>query len=413
MKSILTVFKFTFKEALRKKAFIITTIIGLVLIIGACFVPMVAEQVENADLFSDSEESKTLYVLDNTDGAIPGVQDVLTQMFSGTSVEVASEDLISEYEDKIKKDSNNAMVILEMKDNAPHIVLMTKSFMSGLDVNTISEAISPLYISSVMKTQGVSDDMIAFSQSSITSEVKFMGSMDLSGYVVGIAILMIMFFSIYYYGYSVALSVASEKASRVMETLIVSTKPSHVLIGKCLGTGALGLTQLSAFLITAAIGYQLLVPDDFTVMGMPLSLSSFTAASAILVLLYFIFGFTLFAFLNAAAGALVDKMEDLGAAMMPVTMTSMVSFYIGYFVAIIDPGGLIGTIAFYLPLSSPFIVPFKLLNSDFSYTEAIISLAILIATAAVVVKVTAGFYTKSVLRYGKRLKFKDLKGMKE
>ena len=70
---------------------------------------------------------------------------------------------------------------------------------------------------------------------------------------------------------------------------------------------------------------------------MPLSLSSFTAASAILVLLYFIFGFTLFAFLNAAAGALVDKMEDLGAAMMPVTMTSMVSFYIGYFVAIIDP----------------------------------------------------------------------------
>ena len=210
MKSILTVFKFTFIEALRKKAFIITTIIGLVLIIGACFVPMVAEQVENADLFSDSEESKTLYVLDNTDGAIPGVQDVLTQMFSGTSVEVASEDLISEYEDKIKKDSNNAMVILEMKDNAPHIVLMTKSFMSGLDVNTISEAISPLYISSVMKTQGVSDDMIAFSQSSITSEVKFMGSMDLSGYVVGIAILMIMFFSIYYYGYSVALSVASE-----------------------------------------------------------------------------------------------------------------------------------------------------------------------------------------------------------
>ena len=190
---------------------------------------MVAEQVENADLFSDSEESKTLYVLDNTDGAIPGVQDVLTQMFTGTSVEVASEDLISEYEDKIKKDSNNAMVILEMKDNAPHIVLMTKSFMSGLDVNTISEAISPLYISSVMKEQGVSDDMIAFSQSSITSEVKFMGSMDLSGYVVGIAILMIMFFAIYYYGYSVALSVASEKASRVMETLIVSTKPSHVL----------------------------------------------------------------------------------------------------------------------------------------------------------------------------------------
>jgi len=413
MKSILTVFKFTFKEALRKKAFIITTIIGLALIIGAAFIPIIERQIKNADLFGDSEESKTLYFLDKSDGAIPGAKDVLVEMFSGASVETATEDQISEYEENIKKDSNYALLVLEMTDSGPHMVLMTKSFMSGLDVNSISQAISPLYISSVMKEQGISDEMVAFSQSMISSEMKYLGNMDVSGYAVGIAILMVMFFAIYYYGYSVALSVASEKASRVMETLIVSTKPSNVLIGKCLGTGALGLTQLSVFLITGAIGYEVLVPDDFTLMGMPLSLSSFTFASAVFVLLYFIFGFSLFAFLNAAVGALVDKMEDLGAAMMPVTIMSMASFYVGYFVAVMDPGGIIGEIAFFAPLTSPFIVPFKLLNSDFSYTDAIISLAVLVITTVIVAKVSAGFYTKSVLRYGKRLKFKDLKGAKD
>ena len=110
---------------------------------------------------------------------------------------------------------------------------------------------------------------------------------------------------------------------------------------------------------------------------------------------------------------MVDKMEDLGAAMMPVTIMSMASFYVGYFVAVMDPGGIIGEIAFFAPLTSPFIVPFKLLNSDFSYTDAIISLAVLVITTVIVAKVSAGFYTKSVLRYGKRLKFKDLKGAKD
>ena len=69
------------------------------------------------------------------------------------------------------------------------------------------------------------------------------GQMDLSGYALGLILTVLMFFAIYYYGYGVSMSVATEKASRVMETLVVSAKPSRLLIGKCLAMGCLLYTS--------------------------------------------------------------------------------------------------------------------------------------------------------------------------
>jgi ABC-2 type transport system permease protein len=259
-----------------------------------------------------------------------------------------------------------------------------------------------------MKDQGVSDEMIAVSQSILPTTTEMVGSMDFSGYLLGIMLLILMFFAIYYYGYGVSMSVANEKASRVMETLIVSAKPSHVLIGKCLAMGALGLAQLSSFLLLGAIGYQLLVPKGFLIAGMPLSLSAFTLSSAVLVLVYFVFGYSLYALMNAVCGAVVDKIEDLNSAMMPVMFISMVSFYVGYFTALTDVGGLMTKIAIYVPFCSPFVVPFKLLNGDISGVDLAISIALLIVAIVVVGWISIRLYTASVLHYGKRMKLKEL-----
>ena len=62
------------------------------------------------------------------------------------------------------------------------------------------------------------------------------GKMDVTGYSLGIVLTLLMFFAVYFYGYGVAMSVASEKTSRVMETLVVSAKPSRIF-GKCVAMG--------------------------------------------------------------------------------------------------------------------------------------------------------------------------------
>lgn len=404
MKQIWTVFRFTFVEAARKKTFIIVTGIVLLVIFLACMLPSLSGQIASA--FS-SDNSKTCYLLIESD-RIPGTKATLQAIYPDVEFLDGDRSLAGQYKDEIKVDGDKAMIEIVETDGKPNIRVTTKDFMSFLDAAKVADNLSPIYIREEMREQGVAEEWIDFSQTTIPYEISIAGSMDLSGYIVGIALLMIMFFAIYYYGYGVSMSIANEKASRVMETLIVSAKPSHILIGKCLGMGALGLAQLSSFLLAAAVGYQLFIPKDFLLMGMPLSLSAFTLSSGLLVLIYFILGYSLYAVMNAVCGALVDKIEDLNSAMMPVMFISMISFYVGYFTAIFDPGGIVSKIAIYVPFTSPFVVPFKLLNSDIAATDIAISVVILVAAVIVVAWVSARLYTASVLRYGKKLKIGEL-----
>ena len=405
MKQILTVFRFTFREAVKKKAFIISTMIILAIILIMCFIPRIMESLKG-DNKSD-EVTKTCYFIDK-DQLIPGAKETLALMYTDTEFVDGDLSQADSYREKIEKDADFSMITITGVDGVPNIQLTVKNFLSSITPDDVADVLSPIFAKSVMKDQGVSDEMIAVSQSLLPTTAEMVGSMDFSGYLLGILLLMLMFFAIYYYGYGVSMSVANEKASRVMETLIVSAKPSHVLIGKCLAMGALGLAQMSSFLLVGAIGYQLLVPKDFLIGGMPLSLSAFTLSSGILVLIYFIFGYSLYALMNAVCGAVVDKIEDLNSAMMPAMFISMASFYAGYFTALTDVGGLMTKIAIYVPFCSPFVVPFKLLNGDISGLDLAISIALLIVAIIVVGWISIRLYTASVLHYGKRMKLKEL-----
>ncbi|MDD3958846.1 MAG: ABC transporter permease [Oscillospiraceae bacterium] len=403
MKQILTVFRFTFMEAVRKKAFLIITAIVLLLIFAASAIPAISEIVSSPDDGPD----KSIYFVSDTD-RVPGAKEAITALFPEAEVITGDILLLEKYRDEVRVDADKAIIEVTETDSVPGIRVTAKTFMSFVDVGLVSDALTPIYIREEMKKSGASDALIELSQTKLENEFYMAGNMNLSGYYIGIVLLLIMFFAIYYYGYGVSMSIANEKASRVMETLIVSAKPSHVLIGKCLGMGLLGLAQLSAFLLAAVAGYLLLVPKDFTIMGMPISLSAFTFSSAVLVLLYFVLGFALYAVMNAVCGALVDKIEDLNSAMMPVAFISMISFYVGYFTAISDTAGIISKFAVYVPFTSPFVVPFKILNSDIPASDIAISIALLLAAVVVVAWFSARLYTASVLRYGKRLRIKEL-----
>ena len=129
-----------------------------------------------------------------------------------------------------------------------------------------------VYVSELLAKAGVPEETAALALMPLSAQTVMLGKMDMTGYILGLALTMVVFFAVYYYGYGVAMSVASEKTSRVMETLIVSAKPSRILLGKCLGMGVIGLCQLGLFLLVGGAGFTLLVPKDFTVMGMPLCL---------------------------------------------------------------------------------------------------------------------------------------------
>jgi ABC-2 type transport system permease protein len=271
----------------------------------------------------------------------------------------------------------------------------------------MAQTVRQVIVADVLTKAGVSQSDAQLVLTDIPYETVPAGKMDVTGYALGIVLTMIIFFAVYFYGYGVAMSVASEKTSRVMETLIVSAKPSRILLGKCIAMGLLGLIQLSIFILAGVLGYNLLIPEDFTISGMPLALSSFTPASAVLILVYFLLGYALFAMINSVCGATVSRAEDLQSAMMPSVLISIISFYSAYVVMFMpDPG--IRRIVTYIPFTSPFIMPFRLLNENVPLVDIGISVALLIVAIILVAAVSVKLYSASVLHYGQRLKLKEM-----
>ena len=419
MKQIWIIFLYTLKDAARKKAFKISTVILLVAVLGACLIINLtskndAEQdsITETEQESDDDQKETegiIYYVDS-ENLVPGGLQVMQEAFPGYMVEPGEDHLVETYRKEIAQDSEMSLVIVSAIEEGPYVRVINKDFMSGIGSGTVSDILTRQYLINQLKEQGVTGDVQQLLGFEMPVSEEIAGEMDLSGYILGIVILMLMFFAIYYYGYGVSMSIATEKTSRVMETLVVSAKPSRILIGKCLGMGALGLLQIVGVMIFAAFCYKLLVPADYLIMGMPLSLSSFTLERAIIIIAYFILGYSLYAVLNAVCGAAVSKIEDINSAMMPVMLISMISFYIGYFTALSASGteSLLQKVAIYIPFCSPFIVPFKILNGDVPAVDILISLALLVAAIVAIAAISIKIYTRSVLHYGNRLKLKDM-----
>ncbi len=411
----MTVFRYTFQEAVRKKSFKVSSIVLLAAIV-LIFVLIAAFSGTGADTEADAAPDAAgyrLYYIDEQ-SLIPGGADALSEALGA---EVTQADA-AQYEDlkrRISEDGDLALVQVTPDDGStswtlrqgmPMLRILTKDVMSGVPADAISDTLSRQYAANLMREAGVDEQIIAMSGVPLLSVTEIAGQMDLTGYVVGLILVMLLFFCVYFYGYGVAMSVANEKTSRVMETLVVSAKPSRILIGKVLAMGAVGLLQFLGILATAALCYTFILPEGAVLFGAPLSFAAFTPGVAALVVVYFILGYILYAVLNSVCGATVSKIEDLNTAMMPVMFVALISFYLAYFSAIAG-GGALETVAMYLPFSSPFLMPFLLLNSEVPAGAVAGSIALLVAMIAVVLYLSVRIYSASVLHYGGRLKWKD------
>ena len=411
MKQIFSVFAFTFKNGARQKTFIITTVIILAIILVACSVPRVLLSFTGGNI-EDIVTGKfyTCYYIDET-GKLNGGELLLADKLTDTEFIVAAPEDKDRIISDIASDAKTALILIANgEDGKPAITISAKDFLNRAAANSgdIASVLSKLYSTRVMEELGIGAEIIADAQRQIPCTVNTEGGLTPSGYAAGILLITLTFFAVYYYGYGVASSVASEKSSRVMETLIVSAKPSYILIGKCLGMGILGLCQFGGILIFTALCWKLLIPPDFTVMGTALSLTAFTPRSVFLIIVFFILGYTLYAMMNAVCGATIDKLDELNAAMMPVMRISMGSFYLSYFTAMMGTTyDYLVNLSMYIPFSAPFIMPFVLLNGEVAGWQILLSAGILVVTIVIVAAISIRIYNASVMHYGKRLKLTE------
>ncbi len=224
--------------------------------------------------------------------------------------------------------------------------------------------------------------------------------------ILGTFFVVLIFITLLTYGMWVATSVASEKSSRVMELLVGAATPAQLLVGKVAGVGSAGLTQYVVILIPAVSVLLLQETIGEVVLGLPAdaSRSALSGLSATLLIaygVYFLLGFALYAFLYAAAGSLVSRMEDVQQLALPMGLLSMV----GYLVTVLSLSAADSDwlVAFsFIPFFSPFAMLARLIVGQVAGWEVIVSLCILVVSILLVAALAARIYRVGVLLYGQR-----------
>ena len=218
----------------------------------------------------------------------------------------------------------------------------------------------------------------------------------------------IMIFALYIviimYGQMIATSVATEKSSRAMELLITSAKPVSMMFGKVIAACLAGLIQLIAVFGTGLVCFQLnrsywkdnqLISSVF---DMPVWLLGY-------MLLFFILGFFIYAFLYGAIGSTASKVEDINTSVMPVTLLFIVAFFVTMFSlgnGTVD--SLLMKICSFIPFTSPMAMFTRLAMSTVETYEIILSVVLLLVSVTGVGLFSAKIYRVGVLLYGTKPK---------
>lgn len=221
-------------------------------------------------------------------------------------------------------------------------------------------------------------------------------------------VLMILFFtSSMMTGNMIAAEVTSEKSSRIMEILITSVSPLTQMFGKIIGIFLVGLLQIAVF--AAVMCANLMLPHNNVILSSAgLDLSQLNIAVLGYGLVFYILGYFLYAVLFAAVGSIVSRTEELGQAIMPITMLSLAAFYIGIF-NIAAPDTIFVKVAGYIPFFSPTVMLLRIGLERASLLEIWLSLGILVASILFFGWLAAKIYRTGVLMYGKRPSFKELR----
>lgn len=243
------------------------------------------------------------------------------------------------------------------------------------------------------------------------------------GYIAG----MMIYFFIFFYSVQVMRGVIEEKTSRIVEVIISSVRPYQLMLGKILGIGLVGVVQFLIWIILSSLIYvvvsQFVYPEIFAQQsisgpnGADLSVLEttgiFDMVSSInfpLVLggfvFYFFGGYFLYSALFAALGSAIDQEADSQQFMLPVTAPMIIAIITAMNV-IQEPNGQLAFWMSMIPLTSPITMMIRL-PFGIPLWEVALSGAILVASFFAVVGIASKIYRVGILMYGKKVTWKEL-----
>lgn len=406
MRDLGVVISYTIRDMLKKKTFLISNLIILLFIVVGFNIP----NILNA--FSSEEEEGTptidkVLVVDSQN-IYEGVLTKLNDMNLGHTFEIVNqEQKYEEIKQKIENEEiTEALVISKQENNIKIQYIVKEMTMMNTVPESYSNALSSLYTDAQLVKMGFTVEQTQELRPTLEFEMQQTSEEEVKGNVFVIMLLsLVLFYAIYFCAYQVSSSITTEKTSKIMETLVTSTKPRTIVLGKTIGIGIVGFIQVAVIVAVALICAKYSLPEG--ILESVLDLSQITPTLGILTVIYFILGYATFALLYALTGSTVSKPEDVQAANGPVAIVAVIGFYLSYF-TMMNPTSDLNVFASIFPFSSPFCMPFRIMMGIATTSQIVISIVVLLATILVIANISIKIYSNAILNYGSRVSLKDM-----
>jgi ABC-2 type transport system permease protein len=411
-----------FRSRTRTRSFVVGTVLLALLAFAATQMPVLVDSVQGnsqtkievvarvSDLPSDAQ-----VVLDR---ALNGTPAAGSSQHKSYVLTWAGADQFPRAQKDLEAGKFDALLIID-RDGTSHdltFALRTGMPADGRAVQSISGAANSLAIEDRLVRAGTSTAAIL---APITWEVLPIGSTEAATVssvdqivttdLLSTGLIILLFMAIVTYGIWVAMSVAEEKGSRVMELMLNATTPLQMLTGKVLGNGAAGLTQYGTILAAVLAGLLAQNPIHKALVGSETSNQFGGLSPTVLVafVILFVLGFLLYSLLYAALGSLVSRQEDVQSATSPLMMLIMA----GYLMSIFGLQSIDETwvrVASFVPFFSPYLMLARVAMGHVELWEFGLAVLLLVAGIVVALFVAARIYSAGVLLYGQRVGLREV-----
>lgn len=406
MRKLLKVARREYLERVKKKSFLISTILGPVLMGGMIVVPSLIfrfsperqEQITVVDL------SRSLY--DELDEALADTLAEGTRKFKLREM-LATGDKLDELKKRLNAEVetdiiDGYLVVPEDILEAGKATFYGKRVGNIKGISRMQGALSNVVIAHRLESAGMDYEEVSGMVKRVDLDTKMLkegeekeGGFDIL-YLSSFIFIMILYMTILLWGIAVQRSIIEEKNNRVIEVLLSSLRATDLLGGKILGVGSVGLTQYAIWAIFAVA---------FSSYGMSMAgvsnLAVFSPITLIFFIVYYLLGFLFYATLFASIGSVCNSDQEAQQLQTPVVMCLVFTIIIP--MAIIqNPDGVFATVVSLIPFFAPIVMFMRINILTPPAWQIALSIAILIVSILIAGNLAAKIFRVGILMYGKR-----------
>ena len=431
MNKIIAVIRREYVERVRTRTFVLSTLFLPILIVVMAIVP--------ALLMRGGDRTSRIAMVDGTTNGVgeqalaalssqrlsdkPGAAPryAVSRVAAAGRVDAVRDSLVARTgfsKSKMRDSWDGVLVVTDAAVTTGKVAYLGNNVGSFESMGLIQGVLSRVLATSRLAKSGVDPALVmgamspADLQTTKVTDGKLTGQSGAASFMIAYFMGFILYIGIILYGQQTMTSVIEEKSSRIMEVLASSLTPFQMLLGKVIGVGLVGLTQMtiwggSVFLVGSnkeRIATTFGVSAD-AIQSFPIP----TMAPDLLVifLVYFTLGFLLYGALYASIGSMVNTVQEAQQSAVFVTLVIMVGFF-SVFALIKDPSGPLGVTMSFIPFFAPFVMPVRWSLASVPPTHLALSLALMVIGLLACVWLAGRIYRTGILMYGKKPTFREL-----